>query len=307
MALNIGNKVYRTLQEQVGFNAKQIDEIFKILDGLNIQDNVVAVSDISTPLTSEELEIINRAVAFIAYNGDLYIKRGEDATYAYFEVVFSLSVSGAVVSLNSKKITVALSNGALGYSTVSASTYTSSQIDTLVGAKADASYVNTELAKKANLSGAAFTGAVTAPTLSQSQANWSGTPSYIIPTGCAIGANPFVACKEINGILWLVAEIRVDNPTASDITGQFQIVLTSIPSSIGSRLYRREGSTVNTSPTGSTETEMGLCRTVGSGSGTPAAIKVLSAQANQVNAQLDITVTAGSYTFVGMRIPFVLL
>ena len=43
--LSIGNKKYRNLQEQVSFNSEQIDKIFETLDGLNVQDNVVYVSN----------------------------------------------------------------------------------------------------------------------------------------------------------------------------------------------------------------------------------------------------------------------
>ena len=86
--LVIGNKKYRNLQEQVGWNTEQIDKIFDFLDGINVSDNVVVVLDISTPLTTEQLEIVNREVAFIVYNGELYFKRNQDSSYIYFDIIF---------------------------------------------------------------------------------------------------------------------------------------------------------------------------------------------------------------------------
>lgn len=246
MALNIGKKVYRTLQEQVGFNTEQIDKIFEILDGLNIQDNVVAVSDISTPLTTEELEIISRAVAFIAYNGELYIKRSQDSSYAYFDLVFSLSVSGEVISLNSKNITVTLSNGALGTSTVSAATYTSSKIDSLVGAKADLSYVNTELAKKANLAGANFTGAVTAPTFEQTTTNVSVSFNFSTGSPDIQITNAYNRLIVVNGILYAIANIKMKNISGANKNiggawGGTPFIAVNLPADVASKIYDIDG------------------------------------------------------------------
>ena len=170
--LSIGNKKYRNLQEQVGFNTEQIEKIFDVLDGLAVTDNVVAIADLSDNLNADQLEIVQKSVAFLVYAGQLYIKKSEDASNAYFDIVFTISSSGGVISFNSKEIEVDLSTGALSQTTSTNSTYSSSQIDTLVGAKADTTYVDTQLALKADLSGATFTGNVVLPSI-----NGETTPS----------------------------------------------------------------------------------------------------------------------------------
>lgn len=172
--LEIGNRKFRNMQEQVGFNTEQINNILAVLDGLNIQDNVVVVDDISNPLTAEEMEVVNREVAFIIYNNQLYIKKSKDSTYAYFDVVFSISGT-TTISFTSAEITVALSNGALGYSTNTKSTYSTSQLDTSIGAKADTTYVDSQLATKANLSGASFTGAISSPSITEINTGYTWT------------------------------------------------------------------------------------------------------------------------------------
>ncbi len=177
--LSIGNKKYRNLQEQVGYNTQQIEKIFEILDGLNVQDNVVIVPDMSYILSEEELEIVNKEVAFIVYDNQLYIKKGQDASLAYFDIVFTISGSTTVISFNSKEIQVTLSNGALGIVVSSASTYNQTQIDSLLSAKASITYVDSQLASglalKANLSGANFTGAITGPSIVENMSGYSFT------------------------------------------------------------------------------------------------------------------------------------
>ena len=167
--LVIGNKKYRNLQEQVGWNTEQIDKIFEFLDGINVSDNVVVVLDISTPLTAEELEIVNREVAFIVYNGELYFKRNQDSTYIYFNIVFQVS-QGTVVTLASSEISVTKSNGALGIANSSVDLYSKTQIDNNF---ASLSYLSTQLALKANLAGANFTGAITAPSIIENMSGYS--------------------------------------------------------------------------------------------------------------------------------------
>ena len=239
--LSIGNRKHRNLQEQVGFNTEQIEKIFAVLDGLNVQDNVVTISDLSTPLTAEELKIVSREVAFIVYSGELYIKKSEDASNAYFDIVFTISVSGDVVSFSSKEITVTLSNGALGLASSSSSTYSTTHIDSAIGAKADTTYVNSQLALKANLSGADFTGPVTAPTLLQTQANFSQTFNFATSSGLTI-TNIYNRCCAINNIMYLIANIKVKNTSGAvrkigGAWGDPAYIAFSLPSSIAEKIF----------------------------------------------------------------------
>lgn len=164
--LKIGDKVFRNLQEQVGYNTTQIEKIFQTIDGLNVQDNVVIIPDMSYILSEDELVIVRRAVAFLVYNGDLYIKRSEDAAKAYFEVIFTVSESAGLISLTGKAIEVTLSNGALGYATSTVNAYSKAKTDELLG-------------DKANLSGAAFTGAITSPSIIEDMAGYSWSPQPV--------------------------------------------------------------------------------------------------------------------------------
>lgn len=145
----IDGKAHRNMPEQVAKNQKDIEDIFNTLDGLNIQDNVVAIADLSHMLTQDELVIVERAVAFIVYNDHLFIKRDQDATNAYFDIVFSISGS-TVISFNSDEMQVNLTTGALNLVSNTFTTYSKTELDTQLGAKASVSYVDTQLALKAD-------------------------------------------------------------------------------------------------------------------------------------------------------------
>lgn len=168
----IDGKAHRNMPEQVAKNQEDIKKIFQTLDGLNIQDNVVVIDDITIPLTLTELEIINREVAFLIYNDQLFIKKNQDASTAYFDVVFSISGT-SVITFTAKEIQVTLSNGGLNLITSTIYSYSKDEMDTLLGAKASISYVDTALLAKANLNGANFTGAITAPSIIENMSGYS--------------------------------------------------------------------------------------------------------------------------------------
>ena len=195
--LSIGNKKYRNLQEQVGYNTEQIEKIFQTLDGLNIQDNVVVVPDMSYILDEDELAIVNKEVAFIVYDGHLYIKRSQDASTAYFDVVFSIQLS-TVISFESSEIQVTLSNGGLGIVNLTVNSYSVTQVDDLLALKADISYVDTQIATCAKLSGASFTGAITAPSIIEDMSGYSFTVRT--PSTFALLYNYVGVCKNGNKV-----------------------------------------------------------------------------------------------------------
>lgn len=235
--LSIGNKKYRNLQEQVGFNTEQIEKIFEILDGLNVQDNVVVVPDMSYILSQEELEIINREVAFIIYDNQLYIKKSQDASLAYFDIVFSISGSSTVISFNSKEIQVTLSNGALGIVVSTVSTYNQTQIDSLLSAKASITYVDTQLASglasKANLAGANFTGSITAPSIIENMTNYS-FDKQTLPVNFTLEYVYAGIVKNGNKLTAVIAMNITRTGTVPDATnvGRF-----NIPSAVSAKLF----------------------------------------------------------------------
>lgn len=231
--LAIGNKKYRNLQEQVGWNTEQIEKIFEFLDGINVSDNVVVVGDISTPLTTEQLEIVNREVAFIVYNGELYFKRNQDSFYIYFDIIFQVT-SGTIITLTSSEIAVTKSNGALGITNSTDYVYSKTQVDSLLSAKADLTYLSAQLALKADLTGANFTGAITSPSIIEDM----GPQYYISTTGknAAIDLVYCGVCKNGNKITFVVAGTITPSANITSPTSMYGIYF-YMPASVGSKLF----------------------------------------------------------------------
>ena len=158
-----------SLPQQVQKNKEDIEDIRNIIDGLDVEDNVVVVNNISQILTAEELEAIKQPVAFIVYNNHLYLKGKATSTTAYFDIVFSITFSTAI-TFESSEIQVQLSNGALSIVNNTVSTYSATQIDIQLGLKADKTYVDSNFAK---LSGANFTGEITSPSIVETMSGYS--------------------------------------------------------------------------------------------------------------------------------------
>lgn len=207
--LKIGKNVFRNLPEQVGYNTSQIEKIFETLDGLSVQDNVVSVPDMSYVLTDDELKIVRQAVAFIVYNGEVYIKKSEDSASAYFELVFTVSESAGVITVSAKEIQVTLANGGLALVTSSAATYSRIKLDTLLAAKSD-------------LSGANFTGPITAPSIIENMSGYSWVLNPNI-SGANIEMIYVGVCKNGNKLTFALFG-KITNTSADDIyLGNFYI------------------------------------------------------------------------------------
>lgn len=227
----IDGKAHRNMPEQVAKNQKDIEDIFKTLDGLNIQDNVVAIADLSHLLTQDELKIVERAVAFIVYNDHLFIKRDQDATNAYFDIVFSISGS-TIVSFNSDEMQVNLTTGALTLVSNTFATYSKTELDTLLGAKASVSYVDTQLALKANLNGANFTGAITSPSIIENMSGYlwvKATNANVTQTDIYVGVVK-------NGNKLTLVYFGIINLAIAE-GGSIKLGHIVIPSSVGVKLY----------------------------------------------------------------------
>ena len=228
-------KISRTLPEQVGFLSEQVQRIFRFLDGINVQDNVVVVDNIATPLTAEELVIVNRDVAFLVYSGQLYIKKSVSGSTAYFDVVFSIS-AGTTITFNSSEIQVNLSNGGMSLVSNSPATYSKAQIDTLLSAKADITYVDSQLvaglATKANLSGANFTGAITAPSIIEDMEGYS----FVGTASTAEHTINYVYCSAVkNGnkitLVWFVSLTYISG------SGEFSLGRFALPTAVMNAIY----------------------------------------------------------------------
>lgn len=167
-----------SMPQQVQKNKDDIAEIKKVIDGLDSLDNVVIVPDISHIMTAKELESVRQPVCFIVYDNHLYIKKKEESETAYFEVVFSI-VNTTVVSFQSSQIEVNLSNGALGIVNSTYNVYSTTQIDEKLSTLVSYAYLNTQMGYKANLSGANFTGKITAPEVLEINSGFSFIPNTV--------------------------------------------------------------------------------------------------------------------------------
>lgn len=132
--LNIGRITLRNLPEQVGFLTKEVEKIWESLDGLDVYDNVIILDSLD-PLSPNQLEIVNKPVAFIVYNNTLYMKRGVGVDEAYFDAVFQVTESLGVISFNSSEITVSYPLGTLTLTNTSASAYNKTEMDTALATK----------------------------------------------------------------------------------------------------------------------------------------------------------------------------
>lgn len=243
--LKIGNKIYRNLQEQVGYNSERIEQIADYIDGLDVQDSVIVLDSLS-PLNSEQMKVAEQPLAFIVYDEAIYLKTKEDATYFYFEKMLKMEL-GTVITLSSAVIAVTKLNGATGITVSSVNVYSKSQIDTSLGLKADVTYVDTELAKKADLTGATFLGDVIAPTFKQSQFNYELSFNLTTPYSLEV-ENVYNRFAEINNVLYCIVNIKITNNTGATVTlgdgyGLVANTSLSLSPSIASKIYDIEGKT----------------------------------------------------------------
>lgn len=238
--LNIGNKVYRNMQEQVADNKDQIEKIFELLDGLNVQDNLIKLTASSGTLTAEEMAVVEKDVAFIIYNNNLYIKTTTSASeYTFKQVALSASDQGTYNILQSFRIVITRANGAYLYSSNTVlALYNKTEMDALLGAKAD-------------LAGADFTGDVTALKLSQSNANYTLDFNFSDQEGATID-NIYNRFEVINNVLYTIINMKLTNNGGSSISVyQISSGWKYIDNSVGNKIYDLEGKTVSESRTGS--------------------------------------------------------
>lgn len=256
--IKIDGVAKRNLQEQVGYNSEQIDKIFELLDGLNVQDNLIKLTASSGILSAEDMVIVERDVAFIVYNNNVYIKSSTSVTeYVFKQIALSASDQGTYNILQSFRIVVTRASGAYAYSSNTVlSVYNKSEMDTLLSGKANSgeSYTKAKedslLAQKASLNGADFTGPVTATTIEQSEANWSkelNSASYYVNTGVdvlSIYSRLFV----MNNILYVVLLGRMTNNTGSTLTPNLRIQGIDLPANIANKIYDYGGNKVSDAP-----------------------------------------------------------
>lgn len=178
--LSIGNKKYRNLQEQVGYNTECIKKLDEYLDGIKVEDKLVVIESDSGTFTDEELVTLSGPLAFISNGSRVWMKDSETLVEFVFKAIDIKAnvVGNAYFSIGGSKIVVNRETGAYNtsFDTI-ITTYSKDQIDSIVAnimaIKADKSELTSGLALKANVSGQAFTGAITAPSIIEDMVGYS--------------------------------------------------------------------------------------------------------------------------------------
>lgn len=231
----------RNLQEQVGFNSEQIDKIFELLDGLNVQDNLIKLTASSGTLSAEQMAVVEKDVAFIIYNNNLYIKTTTSASeYTFKQVALSASDQGTYNILQSFRIVITRANGAYLYSSNTVlSLYNKSEIDSLLSNKADSSALTSGLALKANVAGQAFTGEITAPSIIETMSDYSCTKM-----NNAYWTNIYTSVVKNGNKLTVVCCGSILK--SSDTPYNFDVIRLYMPQSVADKIVAMYGSTYAT-------------------------------------------------------------
>ena len=228
MAIQLPNgKISRTLPEQVGFNSAKIEEIIKAINDFELQDKVVNLEDSSGILSDSQFATAELSPSYVVYNGKVFIKALEDSTYIDFIEVGALAGGSTSLTLSVERVRITISSKAYQYAVVQLfESYTKAQIDTL-------------LAAKANLSGATFTGKITAPVIEQSAATW-GTDITLTRdgSGTVTLTQQYCRLEVIGNMLFLVVNFSLANEGDSTVSmGTVKSSQIELPESIAEKIY----------------------------------------------------------------------
>lgn len=246
MSLDLGNKIYRNMQEQVAYNFECIKKIQKYLDGLSIEDKLVVIANDSGTFTEEELETLSMPLAFIANASKVWIKSNETSSELLYKAVDieATEVGSAYFKIGGSKIVIDKVTRAFTVSDDELiTTYSKTQIDSIIAnimaVKADKSELTAGLALKANVAGQAFTGAITAPSIIEDMEGYSFSKVESLTEENVIYAGVCKNGNKITFVLFGTYTKKSENPTVNPVLGTF-----TIPSSVGAKLYPYSGNTL---------------------------------------------------------------
>lgn len=233
MAIELPNgQISRTLPEQVGFNSEKIAEIIKAINDFELVDKVIDLDSASGVLTDTQFGIAELSPSFILYSGKVFIKAYEDGTNIDFIEVGALVGGSTTLTLSVERFRITVSTKAYQYDIVQLfESYTKAQIDSLLSAG---------LALKANLAGANFTGAITAPSIIETMSGYSFTPNSSLAAN-GITLNYVGVVKTGNKITFVVAGVFKhdtgitiqSNPNIGRFTVPAEVSAKLIPNSLG--------------------------------------------------------------------------
>lgn len=164
--LSIGNKKYRNLQEQVGYNTECIQKLAEAIDGITLEDKLVIIANDSGTFSENEMTVLSGPLAFISDGSKVWLKQSETPTEFVFKAIDIIATEqgGTHYNVGGSKIVVTRATRAYVTSDdVIIVTYNKSQMDSL-------------LALKANLSGADFSGPITATSITEIMAGYGFIP-----------------------------------------------------------------------------------------------------------------------------------
>lgn len=225
MAIQLpNNKISRTLPEQVGFNSAKIEEIIKFLNESGLKDLVISVDAASGTLTPEQLAIAELSPSYVLYGGKVYVKALEDLTNIdYFQV--GVNISGSTeYQASIERVRVVRDTRAYAAETINLfESYTSDQIDTLL------SGLESVYAK---LSGASFTGPITAPSIIEDMTGYSVSETH----SSQITRDYIGICKNGNKLTISVAGNIQTGESGITSGTVLQVAYFTIPASVHQKL-----------------------------------------------------------------------
>lgn len=228
--LSIGNKKYRNLQEQVGYNTECIQKLAEAIDGITLEDKLVIIANDSGTFTEKDMTVLNGPLAFISDGSKVWLKQSETASEFVFKAIdiVATEVGGTHYNIGGSKIVVTRATRAYATSDDAIiTTYDKTQLDSLLAVKAD-------------LSGANFTGDVTAPKLAQSNPNKTFSFSY---NDFAHGTvqNSYCVAEEINGVLYIIVLIKVTTDAVGISAGTGNGAILNVDAVTGSKILDADG------------------------------------------------------------------
>lgn len=146
-----------------------------------------------------------------------------------------------------------------------------------------------------------LSGALTAKTVEQTEANITIEATPSLPTGVEVqsGRVPYVALKVINGVLWINAVISLTNTGASAWSGALTLFPSvTIPAEIAKKIYRADGTNVNEQYTSANL----ICYLPSYQNGSPKSCVVGSYGRNTLNIYIDgASIGAGASVTYSIR------
>lgn len=227
MSIELPNgTIHRNIQEQVAQNMNDIAKLKKIIADYNIADYVINVGSTSGTITEQDLTVAEQDLAFIVYAGELYVKSYDDGTNIYFNRAdIDSSSADNITTVSQQAFQIVKATRA--YSQITNTLITGYSVEN----------INTLLAQKANISGAAFTGDITAPSIIEDMAGYSflkeETENITID---------YIYCGIVKNGNKLTLVYSVEITRTGDLTGSsFPLGTFVIPYSIGEKLYPTTG------------------------------------------------------------------